>query len=133
MNFEDDEDNLSDPWQSSGECTEDYGSDEEGSGMEEDYEEEYEKDITIAIARVPARLQESISEILHKRHVTYTRDWMRARLPRAWMMAIGLSFPDTPLAEVRSTDPSLLPFWILEGFESYQVRFYMRILLCTGS
>jgi hypothetical protein len=131
MNIEGDEDSFSDSYQESGEYPEEYGSDEEES-VEEDLRPVLERDITVGIARIPASLQDSIADILHTRDRAYTRDWVRSRLPRAWMIAIGHSFPDTPLAKVRSTDPSLLPGWLLQGFGSYQVRFERRILGSTG-
>jgi hypothetical protein len=121
MSLEDDDDNCvsDDSFDYFDDYPEGYGSDEEGYGMEEDNQEEREKIITVGIARVPASLQESIADILHKRQGAYTRDWMRARLPRAWLIAIGHRVP----ASCRSPghgSPSVAPLaspelWKLPG------------------
>lgn len=50
-------------------------------------------------------------------------------LARAWMEAIAEIFPDIPLGELRSKDPSLLPPWLLKDFDIYNVRTYIPIHL----
>lgn len=47
-------------------------------------------------------------------------------LPHAWMRAIAHNFPDTSLGELRAKSPSLLPPWLILGFESYEVLTYRR-------
>jgi hypothetical protein len=84
-------------------------------GKEEGYDfesgvmdEEPEWDFWIVgIARVPCRLLRRLAAVLDGHH--NQSKMFNSSLPLVWMTALGLEFPDTPLAVVRSGDPSLLP------------------------
>lgn len=84
----------------------------------DDYDDTYEAEdeFMVGVARVPLVLLQSIAATLQNCF----------GLPRAWMLAIAERFPDTSLGNLRSRDPSLLPFWLLRRFETYKVRAYRR-------
>jgi hypothetical protein len=54
------------------------------------------------------------------------KDTLWRSLPRPWINAIARKFPDTPLGKLRIDTPSLLPSWMSQEFETYQVRAYRR-------
>jgi hypothetical protein len=80
---------------------------------------------TFGIVRVPKVLLQSTTALLLCPRPE-DRPIMCESLQRAWMGAVALKFPDTPLAVLRSRDPCLVPAWLLErgyreGFASCQV------------
>jgi hypothetical protein len=88
-------------------------------------DEESEPDFwRVGIARVPCVLLRSVEAVLGGHHIQRGRDC--ESLPLAWMVAIGLRFPDTPLAALRAGVPSLLPQWLLQHFDYYHVRIHGR-------
>ncbi len=76
------------------------------------------EEFKVGIARVPLILLQTVAAVL--REGRSQRD--RQLLPRAWMRAIAHNFPDTPLGKLRAIDASLLPAWLIEGWQSYHVR-----------
>lgn len=95
----------------------------------EDYDEPWYPHFQSGIVRVPLRLLHSmaaIAQTITSRphddcHYTYDEC---TRLAEIWMKAIAENFPDTPLREIRETDPSLLPRWLLEECAEDQVPTY---------
>lgn len=101
---------------------------EEYDGFEEDYGERAATlmRIKVGIARVPVTILQSTATGIHESFMEMT---IRQRLPRAWMVAIAENSPQTPLAKIRTTDPSLLPDWLLPLFPDYHVRINKFICL----
>ncbi len=107
-------------YQESG-CSDDCGMDMDDASF--DFKEYVMEDqIRVGVARVPISILQTAATILHGHEPGSTQDTMHKLLPRVWMLAIAQNFPETPLAKLRSTDPSLLPHWLLERFDDYQVR-----------
>lgn len=77
-----------------------------------------DEEYRVGIARVPIVLLKATADAL--------RGDKTENLQRAWMRAIAHNFPDTPLRQLRATDPSLLPPWIIEEFKSYKVNIHSR-------
>jgi hypothetical protein len=77
-----------------------------------------EEDFKIGIARVPLILLHDVASVLREG----TSQCDRQLLPRAWIRAIAHHFPDTPLGRLRAINPSLLPAWLKEEWQSYDVR-----------
>jgi hypothetical protein len=94
------------------------------------YGKKYVKEDPIRVggARVPVSILQAIAAAVYQNKAGYTQETMRELLPRVWMRAIGQIFPETPLAKLRSKDPSLLPHWLLERFDDYQVHYTRNLI-----
>lgn len=87
-----------------------------------DYESELAGcDFTVGVARVPLILLHIIARLLD--------DWNGETLLRSWMLVIAETFPEYCLGKLRSTYPSLLPGWLLQGYKTYEVR-TSRVFVC---
>jgi hypothetical protein len=80
--------------------------------------------LDLGVARVPLVLLQGTAAMLQGSTSTQ-------QLPRAWMSSIAQNFPDTPLGELRSKDPSLLPAWLLQDFARVQVKTYITGFCCV--
>jgi hypothetical protein len=113
-------DELSDSYQSSSSVEHEY------SGLkEEEWEVEGKRKefIVVGIGRVPpSLLQNTAAALWRGRHVKHPHGTMVVRLTPAWMSAIAQMFPGTSVAKLRSTDPPLLPLWLLELCKNHLVR-----------
>jgi hypothetical protein len=78
----------------------------------------------VGIARVPLTIMADIAAVLEGSQVSRQQGTMAGKLPRAWMCALAQKFPDTSVDEVRSRYPCLVPQWLLQEFESFQVWTY---------
>lgn len=76
------------------------------------------------IVRVPPVLLHTIAAKLYAQYQRDRTAEMGLLSPRYWMRAIAVKFPNTRLAILRSTNPCLLPSWILHrvGFKAIQVQ-----------
>lgn len=83
-----------------------YGSSDEYGTLSEEF--------CAAIVRIPLIILQSVAAALQE----------LPDPPLAWMIAIGEKFPNTDLRKLRSKYPALLPAWLLQGFEFYQVWTY---------
>jgi hypothetical protein len=122
LHFEGEDEDISDISPSSNDL------DQDGSEEEEDDSDDMESDMgeqrcCAGIARVPLSLLQTTLAMLEMRE-----SGRYECLPRSWMMAVALAFPDIPLSKLRSTDPGLLPPWLLQRFEAYQVE--MTTVMC---
>lgn len=97
----------------------------EESDYTDDLDEGWEEDNFLAgVVRVPPVLLQTIFAMMDGQCHRDRPAEMGLLSPRIWMGAIARKFPDTRLAILRSTDPCLLPPWLLRrgGFEPIQVR-----------
>jgi hypothetical protein len=90
--------------------------------MSDDEDLWFENWFRVGIARVPIPLLNGVAVFLHGRSEFEKRDTMIKEMPRAWMGAISSTFPKTSLAKLRARDPFLVPAWLAQGFDTYQVQ-----------
>jgi hypothetical protein len=128
MDFDGEDEDFSDQYGDSGYSDmEQYDSEDGGWSA---YElGNMQKRIKVGIARVPLSILHATAAILHRHEAGTTSSIMLDRLQRAWMLAIAQVFPGTPLSKLRSTDPALIPCWLVERFDDYQVHIDVLLLL----
>lgn len=105
-------------------------------GFDDYFDDEEGRNFNVGIVRVPTVLLHTIDSMMHG--PKDTSDKMCEVSPRTWMCAIALKFPDTRLAILRSTDPSLLPPWLVRHgsirliqVPTYKVACTHAFILCT--
>jgi hypothetical protein len=87
----------------------------------------------LSIARVPLCLLKTIASLTTDHRPSHIPETPCGLPARVWMRAVAHRFADTSLDRVRSRYPSLLPAWLLQGFENYDVRAYDKNVISNPS